>query len=82
MPLTLPVIFMSTPNYDHMPEADERRRIIKATYEDAKNVGDKNVYSIDGKDFFGEEERQFCTTDTIHPNDYGFHKTARVIEPV
>jgi DNA-directed RNA polymerase subunit beta len=33
-------------------------------------------------DFFGDEERQFCTTDTTHPNDYGFHKMARVIEPV
>ncbi len=78
----LPVIMMSTPNYDHMPEADERREIIKATYENAKASGDKNVYFIDGKDFFGDEERQFCTTDTTHPNDYGFHKMARVIEPV
>ena len=78
----LPVIMMSTPNYDHMPEADERREIIRATYENARAAGDKNVYFIDGKDFFGDEERQFCTTDTVHPNDYGFHKMARVIEPV
>ena len=44
--------------------------------------GDDNVYFIDGKDFFAEEERQFCTTDTVHPNDYGFHKMAELIEPV
>ena len=79
---SLPVIFMSAPNYDSMPEADERRRIIKATYENALSDGDKNVYFIDGESFFGEEERQFCTTDTIHPNDYGFRKMAKVIEPV
>lgn len=78
----LPVIFMSAPNYDHMPEADERRAIIRKTYENAVNNGDKNVYFIDGKDFFGEEEREFCTTDTTHPNDYGFQKMARVISPV
>ncbi len=78
----LPVIFMSSPGYEHMPEADERRRIIRTTYENARADGDKNVYFIDGKDFFGNEERQFCTTDTIHPNDYGFQKMARVIEPV
>lgn len=78
----LPVIFMSAPNYDHMPEADERRTVIKHTYENAKAIGDNNVYFIDGKDFFGEDERQFCTTDTTHPNDYGFQKMARVIEPV
>lgn len=78
----LPVLFMSTPNYDHMPEADERRRIIRTTYENALNSGDSNVYFIDGKDFFGDDERQFCTTDTVHPNDYGFHKMAKVIEPV
>lgn len=78
----LPVLFMTAPNYENMPEADERRRIIRQTYDNAVKSGDKNVYFLDGKDFFGNEERQFCTTDTIHPNDYGFHKMARVIEPV
>ena len=78
----LPVIFMSTPNFDHMKNSKERRDIIKATYENALLSGDKNVYFIDGSEFFGKEERQFCTTDTTHPNDYGFHKMARVIEPV
>ena len=78
----LPVIFMSAPNYEHMPEADERRAIIRQTYEIAKMNGDNNVYFIDGKDFFGNEERQFCTTDTVHPNDYGFHKMAKAVEPV
>ncbi len=79
---TLPVLMMSAPNYENMPQADERRRIIRKTYENALASGDKNVYYIDGKDFFGDEQRQFCTTDTTHPNDYGFHKMAGVIEPV
>ncbi|MBR3767453.1 MAG: hypothetical protein IKL10_04330 [Clostridia bacterium] len=78
----LPVIFMTAPNYEHMPEADRRIEIIKTTYENAKKSGDKNVYFIDGKSFFGEDEREFCTTDTTHPNDLGFHRMAKVIEPV
>ena len=79
---SLPVLMLTAPNYDHMPEADERREIIRSTFENARASGDENVYFIDGKNFFGDDERQFCTTDTIHPNDYGFHKMARVIEPV
>ncbi len=78
----LPVIFMTAPNYDSMPEADKRRAIVKRTYDNAVENGDKNVFFIDGKSFFGDDERQFCTTDTVHPNDYGFQKMARVIEPV
>lgn len=78
----LPVVMMSAPNYEHITEADERREIIRNTYENARASGDENVYFIDGKDFFGDEERQFCTTDTTHPNDYGFHKMARVIAPL
>lgn len=78
----LPVIIMTAPNYESMPEADERRKIIKTTYENALAAGDKNVYFIDGKSFFGEDKRQFCTTDTVHPNDFGFHRMASVIEPV
>ncbi len=79
---TLPVLFLTTPNFDYMPEADERRNIIRSTYENALSAGDRNVYFIDGEDFFGKDERQFCTTDTIHPNDYGFQKMAKVIEPI
>ena len=78
----LPVILMSAPNFEHMPEAKERREIIKTTYKNALDSGDENVYFIDGEEFFGATERFVCTTDTTHPNDYGFHKMARVIEPV
>lgn len=33
-------------------------------------------------DTFGKAERQFFTTDTVHPSDYGFHKMAKKTEPV
>ena len=78
----LPVIMMSAPNFCWMKEAGRRRDIIKSTFENAKATGDRNVYFIDGSTFFGEGEMHFCTTDTTHPNDYGFHKMAEKIEPV
>ena len=78
----LPVIMMSTPNFYWIDEAEKRRDVIKKTYENAVASGDENVYFIDGSTFFGEGECHFCTTDTTHPNDYGFHKMADKIEPV
>ncbi len=78
---TLPVIMMSRPLAVY-PKNDARRAIIKATYENAKARGDKNVYFIDGESFFLGEDSYRCLVDTIHPNDYGFTLMARVIEPV
>ena len=54
-----------------------RREIIKRTYENALAAGDKNVYFIDGREFYKEFGLSFCTVDSVHPNDlgfYGFHK--------
>ena len=78
----LPVLMMSAPNWENMPEADARRDIIRRTYENAAAKGDKNVRFIDGREFFGKDERQVCTTDTVHPNDFGFHRMAETIFPV
>ena len=78
----LPIIMASAPNYAHMPEADRRREIIRRTCENAIAKGDKKVWFLDGKDFFAGPERHSCTTDTIHPNDYGFHLMAEKFLPV
>ncbi|MBQ3151440.1 MAG: hypothetical protein IJB86_09380 [Clostridia bacterium] len=79
---TLPIVMMTAPNYEHMSEADERRAIIKATYDNAVKSGDNNVYFIDGKDFFGDTDREMCTVDGCHPNDLGFYRMAKVVYPV
>ena len=60
-----------------------RRDIIKATYENALKNGDKNVYFVDGEDFFRHfPDKEVCFTDTVHPTDLGFYRMAQVIEPV
>ncbi|MBO5313196.1 MAG: hypothetical protein J6B29_04440 [Clostridia bacterium] len=79
----LPIVMMSRP-YAHYGEDEiKRRAVIKSTYEDAIAKGDKNVYIIDGEEYFkGFEDKDLCFIDTIHPTDLGFFKMAEVIEPV
>ena len=78
----LPIIMMTAPNYAYMPEADRRRAIIRRTYENAVARGDKKVWFVDGKEYFTGRDMHVCTTDTIHPNDYGFHLMAEKLYPV
>lgn len=77
-----PIVITSLPNFEHKPQAKERREVIRATYERAVADGDKNVYFIDGETFFGTEERYLCTTDTCHPNDLGHYLMAKGYEPI
>lgn len=79
---TLPIVMMTRPQVNPSADADERREIIRATYEHALARGDRNVYFIDGAQFFGEHECQFCTVDGVHPNDLGFARMAEVVEAV
>lgn len=78
----LPIVIMTRPQAVYFEDNRIRRDIIRKTYENAINGGDKNVYFIDGERFFGDKERHLCTIDTVHPNDLGFHRMADVIEPV
>ena len=50
-------------------------------YKKALAEGDKNVYFINGKTFFGKDLYS-CTVDSIHPNDLGFYFMAKKLIPV
>lgn len=78
----MPIIIMSKPDFEYGEDNALRRDIIKQTYNAAVEIGDKNVYFIDGEKFFGENERHLCTVDTCHPNDLGFYRIAEKIEPI
>ena len=60
---------MLTQHSDRIPEAEERRRIIFDTYNNAVKNGDNNVYYIDGFTLFPNRD---CTVDGCHPTDLGF----------
>ena len=78
---TLPVIMISRPAGRVTPEVIRRFEIIKATYENAVRAGDKNVYLVNGAQFFPEEIRLDCTSDNTHPTDLGFYYMAKAIKP-
>ena len=77
----LPIIIISGPR-DRYPDAEKRRDIVRATYEQAVAAGDRNVYFIDGLTFFDEVPRRFCTVDGSHPTDLGFYIMYQKILPV
>ncbi len=81
-----PVIFMSHPELGCWSEqdSDERRAIIEQTYKNALAAGDKNVYYINGADFFtGQGVRpELCTNDKCHPNDLGHYCMMKSIYPL
>lgn len=78
-----PVVMISAPNVRFENENWEKRRgIVKATYENALKNGDKNVYFVDGKMLWGEDDWDLCAVDALHPNDLGHYRMAKYIQPV
>ena len=78
---TLPIIMISRPQIaDHSFRA-ERFAVIKKTYDAAVAAGDRNVYLLDGSEFFDGASNDY-TVDGIHPTDLGFWMMARGIAPV
>ena len=77
-----PILFLSRPNTDaNPPDAAKRRDIVRATYQQAKKQGDKQVFFVDGHKLFGKKYRDLCTVDCTHPNDFGFFRMAQTIFP-
>lgn len=72
-----PVLIASKCDCDRDVEINRQRRdIIRKTWENAIDAGDKNVYFLDGKRLFGNFNRDSCTVDGCHPNDLGFMRMA------
>ena len=79
----VPIVMITRPTATFDDDARARRDVVKATYENAIKNGDKNVYFIDGEDFFKDfDDKEVCFIDTIHPTDLGFYKMTELIEPV
>ena len=74
-------IMMSAPVFFPDSSWERRKAVIKKTYTNAVNNGDKNVYFIDGKDLMQFAEND-GTVDNCHPNDLGFYSMAKVLSNV
>ena len=68
----IPIIILSSPRYYPDSEFDERREIIRKTYNNALENGDKNVWFIEGNKIYDFLGRDSCTVDRSHPHDLGF----------
>lgn len=77
----LPIIIMPRPTLYPSKEEKERMEIIKRTYNNAIEKGDKKVYFIDGKTLMKNTNGD-GTVDGSHPTDFGFYAMAKAIIPV
>ncbi len=75
----IPIIMATKPDFenDDRNENPERLKIVRADYLRARREGDRNVYFIDGRTFYGKKERGLNFADACHPNDLGFYKMSR-----
>lgn len=82
----LPYIMITRPNYWTCPRLREsnlkRRDVIMSSYLKARQTGDKNVYFIDGLDFWVAPHTYDFAMDGVHPNDAGFIRMADSIGTV
>ncbi len=69
----VPVIMISVADSSFGDEVEKRKEIIKRTYINAVNNGDKNVYFLDGQHFYDDVGLENATVDCCHPNDLGFY---------
>ncbi|MBE7042614.1 MAG: hypothetical protein E7399_03865 [Ruminococcaceae bacterium] len=79
----LPIVMLSYPGLVYAKkDIEDRKAVIRATYENAKARGDRNVYFIDGQEILSANERDVFFTDGNHPNDYGFLCMAKALYPL
>jgi len=77
----VPILMLSCPRCDLAGAWGERLAVIRRTYENAVRAGDKNVYMLNGSEFFREIGYDY-SEDGVHPTDLGFDIMARAIFPV
>lgn len=74
----IPIVMMTRPKIYLTDEEMRRREIVRATYQKAKDRGDKNVYLIIGAELLADCGNE-GHVDGVHPTDYGFASIARVL---
>lgn len=78
---SLPIILLSRPTFSPSQDANMRAHIIQQTYLNARANGDSRIWFIDGRSYFGSEA-SLCSSDDCHPNDLGFYRMAKTLEPI
>jgi hypothetical protein len=76
---SVPILMISRPKPLLTEKELERLEIVKTTYQDALDNGDKNVYFIPGYELIPENIIDSAKVDKVHPNDLGFYCMANRI---
>ena len=74
----LPIVIMSRPKFHLTNEEELRLNVIRKTFHNAVENGDKNVYLIEGVKLM-EMAGNDGTVDNCHPTDFGFASMAKVV---
>ncbi len=77
----LPVFLLSRPQPNPNKDDLVRREIVRKTWKNATQAGDRNVYFIDGTKMLSLFGGDGGTVDNCHPNDMGFYCMAKTLEP-
>lgn len=79
----IPYIMISRPSCgEGGADTIKRREIIKNTYNKALAEGDKNVYFVDGAEFYNCDLGDSMSVDGSHPTDLGFYRFYQVLLPL
>ena len=77
----IPILIMTAPVYRGNADWIKRWDAIEATYKNAVDAEDKNVYFLNGDKLF-ETCGYDGTVDGCHPNDFGFASMAKAVGDV
>lgn len=78
----LPILMLTRPIFTPEKTADDQARedIVRSTYEKAVAAGDKNVYFVEGINYFPiMEMADLYMIDAVHPNDLGMYYMAKTV---
>ena len=75
----IPILMLSRPVVRETEETRLRRAIILDTLHAAQERGDARVAFLDGHALLGEQGREDCLADGIHPNDLGAYRMAAAV---
>ncbi len=78
----LPILMITRPIFTPEKTADDQARedIVRETYEKAVASGDKNVYFVEGINFFPYMTMaDLYMIDAVHPNDLGMYYMAKTV---
>ncbi len=74
----LPIVIMQRPKFYLNRDEQMRNRILRQTYQNALDRGDKNVYFISNRELCALCQNE-GTVDGCHPTDFGFMSMAKAV---